>query len=146
MLTSFLKKAEEVSEISRETCDVLNNCLKLFTKQDGVSIYISCTQDLLEVRIITSICTGRVQEHDLDGILFLCFNPDLWRIEDIFVNLNHILTLRLNLSSWKRALETWYDDAGYTFEKMLYNVICPNGVQLFSLSHVTRTRGCPMKL
>ncbi|XP_060631160.2 oxysterol-binding protein-related protein 1 isoform X1 [Anolis sagrei] len=33
---SFLKKAEEVSETSRETCEALSNCLKLFTKQEGV--------------------------------------------------------------------------------------------------------------
>nr|XP_056710191.1 oxysterol-binding protein-related protein 1 isoform X1 [Euleptes europaea] len=33
---SFLKKAEVVSETSRETCEALSNCLKLFTKQEGV--------------------------------------------------------------------------------------------------------------
>ncbi|XP_060099880.1 oxysterol-binding protein-related protein 1 isoform X2 [Heteronotia binoei] len=33
---SFLKKAEVVSETSRETCDALSNCLQLFTKQEGV--------------------------------------------------------------------------------------------------------------
>ncbi|XP_053252341.1 oxysterol-binding protein-related protein 1 isoform X4 [Podarcis raffonei] len=36
MPTSFLKKAEGVSETSRETCEALSNCLKLFTKQEGV--------------------------------------------------------------------------------------------------------------
>ncbi|KAF7246237.1 Oxysterol-binding protein-related protein 1 [Varanus komodoensis] len=34
--SSFLSKAEEVSETSRETCEALSNCLKLFTKQEGV--------------------------------------------------------------------------------------------------------------
>ncbi|XP_042299341.1 oxysterol-binding protein-related protein 1-like isoform X3 [Sceloporus undulatus] len=33
---SFLKKGEEVSETSRETCEALSNCLKLFSKQEGV--------------------------------------------------------------------------------------------------------------
>ncbi|XP_048363619.1 oxysterol-binding protein-related protein 1 isoform X2 [Sphaerodactylus townsendi] len=33
---SFLKRAEVVSETSRETCEALSNCLKLLTKQEGV--------------------------------------------------------------------------------------------------------------
>ncbi|XP_061453182.1 oxysterol-binding protein-related protein 1 isoform X3 [Rhineura floridana] len=36
MPTSFIKKAEGVSETSRETCEALSNCLKLFTKQEEV--------------------------------------------------------------------------------------------------------------
>uniref|UniRef100_A0A8D0H8X2 Oxysterol-binding protein n=1 Tax=Sphenodon punctatus TaxID=8508 RepID=A0A8D0H8X2_SPHPU len=36
MPPSFLQKAELVSEVSRETCEALGNCLKLFTKQEGV--------------------------------------------------------------------------------------------------------------
>ncbi|XP_039379311.1 oxysterol-binding protein-related protein 1 isoform X1 [Mauremys reevesii] len=36
MPPSFLQKIEVVSEVSKETCEALGNCLKLFTKQEGV--------------------------------------------------------------------------------------------------------------
>ncbi|XP_077666470.1 oxysterol-binding protein-related protein 1 isoform X3 [Eretmochelys imbricata] len=36
MPPSFLQKIEVVSEVSKETCEALSNCLKLFTKQEGV--------------------------------------------------------------------------------------------------------------
>ncbi|TFK12319.1 MAGUK p55 subfamily member 7 [Platysternon megacephalum] len=35
MPPSFLQKIEVVSEVSKETCEALGNCLKLFTKQEG---------------------------------------------------------------------------------------------------------------
>uniref|UniRef100_A0A670Y5D0 Oxysterol-binding protein n=1 Tax=Pseudonaja textilis TaxID=8673 RepID=A0A670Y5D0_PSETE len=34
--TLFLKRAEEISKTARETCEVLSNCIKLFTRQEGV--------------------------------------------------------------------------------------------------------------
>ncbi|XP_070603744.1 oxysterol-binding protein-related protein 1 isoform X1 [Erythrolamprus reginae] len=34
--TLFLKRAEEISKTARETCEALSNCIKLFTKQQGV--------------------------------------------------------------------------------------------------------------
>ncbi|XP_026526125.1 oxysterol-binding protein-related protein 1 isoform X2 [Notechis scutatus] len=34
--TLFLKRAEEISKTAREACEVLSNCIKLFTRQEGV--------------------------------------------------------------------------------------------------------------
>ncbi|XP_015677447.1 oxysterol-binding protein-related protein 1 [Protobothrops mucrosquamatus] len=34
--TLILKRAEEISKTARETCETLSNCIKLFTRQEGV--------------------------------------------------------------------------------------------------------------
>ncbi|XP_053098942.1 oxysterol-binding protein-related protein 1 isoform X3 [Hemicordylus capensis] len=67
--TSFLRRVEMVSETSRETCESLNNCLKLFTKQEGVrNLKLEHEQEKTKI-LSEALETLATEHHELEQSL-----------------------------------------------------------------------------